>query len=911
MSAKRSYDAASLVDNRAHSRMRHHDDDDDDSSSDSSDSNERLFGADATSVVRTVPHMFSEASTANAISAMQPFAPVGASAFSGVHEVTSLRDRRRRTGFYPDDGRREAYGGASNPGALFDDEWLRDRIAAMRALEEDAYYRFAEHAAAGVNLPLSDFIDDSAAKRETERRVAAVIAQVRRAADERAAKIASPASIERMREELRRLEDAVETKLSQRRSAETAMQCVATSLGTARTLFDDAAKLYDDNPTAPLADAFAVWAVASQGAQGYRRTLAMAQRALNARAAANLPNFKTNGGQPTPNSKKLLEAMPSSANLAFSLACLAIVAGDPELLAIVANASADDLSLFDAESEYAQDAPLYARDLITLADLLFTAIAGKPDKSTTDNLLLYGQITHTLFAHLNRMNRRASLDQDDFPLLRRPKRAGGTPRKRTRTLNAVTVDLDIDISDLEAVADGIPVDALDPNKLRALQSELGENQSSVTTPQLVERLLEPMVTLIYPELFFRVPSDAPLDDRHDPTAFAGVEFGRVTRRRTAAFATEMTCIEALFGGSRMIIEVSGADQANVKTVLAQIPFTMGRLDPMTVDAKTDLKNIMGINSRIKAAYESVVRKRILHQSDAALCIAQLFSAASDASVRLLNASDEEIGALSAYAEARRGGDFADDALEDRVTRIILFGHPTATKGTGFTGPSSLAAFAEFDGTSADSDAALEQLDAKLEVASANGRVATARQVLQSAEKKLVDSAAGEASALEKSLVDALRESYIPTHREALAPRNTGVVFFSGIMRTSVQKAFDLIRQYIPCMYRSFDSASKLVESDEYWSLFADLAAAMVRLVSAQNPITYQPDKSETRGKLQIRSALDALRSRFMHNTGLYHGAGCPCRGGTAAGIYPALGNINTARANAVRRLAGIGNGGAW
>ncbi len=902
MSSKRAYEASASADIMAHSRARYSNDDYDDHDDSSSDSDEQLFGDVMAS---SVPHMFSEASTANAVSAMQSFVPSGTEAFSGVREVTSLRESRRRTGFYPDDGRSEAYGGERNPGALFDDAWLEDRIAAIRALEADAYYRFAEHAAAGVNLPLSDFIDDSAAKRETQRRVAAVIAQVRRAADERASQIASPASIERMREELRRLEGVVGAKLSQRQSAETAMQCIKTGLADASALFRDTEKVYDDNPTAPLADVFAVWAVATQGARGYRKTLAMAQRALNLRASANLPNMNT------ANSKKLLEAMPSSASLAFSLACLAIVANDPELLAIIANASADDLSLFEATSEYAQDASLYARDLITLADLLFTEIPDKPGKSTTDNLLLFGQITHTLFAHLNRTNRRAALDPDDFPLLRRPKRAGATPRKRTRTVGNVTIDLDIDINDLEAIADGVPVDALDPNKLRALQSELGENQSSVTTPQLVERLLEPMVTLVYPELFFRVPADAPLDDRHDPTAFAGVEFGRVTRRQTTAFSTNMTCIEALFGGARKILEYSGAAPGSVKTVLAAMKFSMASGDAMTSDAKADLKTIMGINARINSAYKSVIRKRILHQSGLALCIAQLFLVASEIGVRLLNSSDEEIATLASYADARRAGDFAAAELEDRVTRIILFGHPTAVKGVDFTEPSSLAAFAAFDGTSASSTAALQLLDARLELTRANDRVSNARQVLRTAEKKLVDSAAGEAAALEQSLVDALRESYIPTHQEALAPRNTGVVFFSGIMRTAVTKAFDLIRQYIPCMYRSFDSASKLVESEEYWSLFADLAAAMVRLVSAQNPITYQPDKSEARGKLQVRSALDALRSRFMHNTGVYHGAGCPCQSGTAAGIYPALANIDSARAGVVRRLAGIGKGGAW
>lgn len=863
----------------------------DDSSASSSDDDEPR--------TLSVPHAHLPPPKFAHISEFEPFDALSSGApINSVHTVQKLVDKRRTEGFCREDGVPTPYGGASQPDdTLYSPEWLRCRIDAQETLDADPYYRFGKRVAGSNVLPLEDIIDDSAAQRATQQRISQAIARVRTQANERTKQLSTPAQIAQMRATRAELVERFTAATRVVSQLQSARKCVIDSSNRIDTAVAtaEAALSARGNTDAELFAAVCVWTVEQFGDNGYRKTLAVSQQVIASLAAPLVTGRKAG------NKKRVADNMPITSNLSLSLAMLLVLSNDAALLAKLANATSDELSLLDATSEYATDVPSYAHDLITLANLLFTE-KQTAFQSSTDNLLVYGKITHALYAHLNKMHRRSALDEDDYPPLRRPRRP--TQQPPDRDFGNIDVDLDVDIADLEGAAEGVSVGSLTPDQLRAAQNELGENQSSTTTPLLVEQLLRPMLDVVYPLLFFASPERSPDSDPRSTESFIGTpdESSRIrqttatiSRRSEGAFVTVLHTALAIFNNSIG------------KSTVTTLPYSLPQgADPLALHTK--FKEILKANNTMSPEFRYRTQNTLLHTSGFALCVAQAVVAAASVGFRVLDVTDAEVDALRAYTDEHRLSARATEPTETKVMRIIARGHPSTIAATASMSRSTINFKLAIITPSIKKKTVFDQaIDGAADrVQFAQFDLAKTDSALRAATKELDDSLAGKTDDFESKLVQALNESYIPSAREALAPRNTGVMFFSGLMVASVEEAQDMLREYIPCFYRMFPKSEQLIESDEYASVFGGLVSAVLRRNTARNAVTYKPDRSEFRGTEQIASALNSIRSLFYSNTkGQNHGYGCTCNG-VAGGIYPALAHVRTPRTSAMRRFAGIG-----
>ena len=606
-----------------------------------------------------VPHSFSEADHANAVSAAAACFEDeyscdyddGEEQYQTVHKIESLRTKRRKEGYYADDGVTQIEPGEAE---AYGEGWIADRLVRQRMLDNDPYYRFASYVSAGSNLPLGDFVNDNLVRQETQRRVAAAKQRVREQNEQRLQALATPAEIERMRQ---RAADARAVEESTRKSAtllEASIECYGDSKSAANAKFEQIVKFLDSDN---LFNYFTASTVALRGVRGYEKTLPMTQRIM-AEMTQKTITARLNSEKNAPRADRLRENMPTTANLALYEALLDLVVRDAELTAKISSATPEQLALFDDQSRYAKEPDEYARDLKTLSRLLFDVVRQpnakentKPNTSTS-SLLLFDKITHTLYAHLNKMRRRAMLDENTYPPLRRPvNQVRRGKRSREVSLGSGTVVIDADDEDIEAIAEGEPVDAFEPEKLAEIQNTLGDNPSLESTPRLVEALLEPMASIVYDSVFYSTVVAGPLDNGLDYEAYAGGSLsdenerqrlaGRVSAGGNSvlspfyevwiAFAFAIVRSEWLLQAK----EVRTRDHLIQEDLLDQRSF----FEPLV---SAVVRQELPLLDRNKREYRARVRERLIRSSRMLLCGAQALVSAFDngSGTRILGLTDD-------------------------------------------------------------------------------------------------------------------------------------------------------------------------------------------------------------------------------------------------------------------------------
>jgi len=835
-----------------------------------------------------------------------PHAALAEDEYDSVVVVDDLRKRRRREGYQADDGTTQLRGGEGDRDALYGEEWLKERLTRQRLLDGNRHYQFAVKVAANSNLPLREFTNEAEIQRATVARIrdaARRLADLRRTQRDRES---APTSIDAQEKRVDDADRALLATTSGAADLESARQCFLGELREAAplasavlapfALVDVGAGAVDVDFARALFVYVTRAAVALEGPLGYaradQRTKNTVVAVANELLAARAPPPGMPAAAPVQR-QRVADDMPRSAYVALYESLLLYASERDGLL----RALADRTDLFAPAAEYSQTPRLYAEDCVTLANLLF--------ESGTDNLLLFDNVSFLLYAHLNKMRRRAALD--DEAELRRPQLppgvggGGNGGRRRNggrRKLDGVDIVFDLGDEELEAVADGEPQRAFSQDELRRIQSLRGANQSQSDTLVLVERLLAPLFETLAPRLFYRTDA-ATADAGADYEAFAGgVERGVV--QEVAVGERNAPLASAVLVNAARIVQLSAAGSrlADADLDAAEPSFELQLrsigVDPVLLGAVRDavLENFRVTDAQ-RRDYQRRALNRLLRTSSVLRCFARYAALRAALQLPIEALSGDKLAQLRRYAtesakpEARLGGTHSQEfaAIEDDAYAALsetLLGAPRPSDAAMrqpllFTRSQRrfydllLANLTVVDGRQRDVAGVLrERTDRQREEA------AEARRLLERLRQLRSERIDDDEQEAEETLASVLQREYVPTAESALSPLNSGVLFYSDLMMGALAEAYDILGEAVPCLAHAHGSYRALIESDRYWTRFATLVQAAVRLIDARNPVTYRPVVNETRSRGQVRSALDRLRDLAADDRALRHGCRCSC-----------------------------------
>ena len=785
--------------------------------------------------------------------------------------IDDLRKRRRTRGYMAEDGTTIMRGKEGDNEALFGEAWLKERLTRVRILDGNRDYQFAVKVAGNTNFPLQHFTNED----EIQRAVASSLAAAGR-------KFAEFRQAQRDRESGPDQIDSQERRVVEARARRLALSSASADLRAAKQCFLDAASgspelvaEIDTSLQKAVADANGLFdlltrtSVAIDGARGYTRAN---QRLKNLMVSVS---GKVVAAGVDPLKTRVADEMPRAAYVALYAGTLLHVSTRDELIRHIADSASVQ---FVAGSEYAAQGRLYAEDLVTLANLLFS--------TGTDNLLLFDKISFLLYAHINKMRRRASLDDEEE--LRRPKLPPGrgpTRRNRKDPIDVGGVRLVFDLGDeeLEAVAEDDPQAVFTQDQLRAVQTELGENNSQAGTLRLVERLLQPMFDVTVPKLFYRfgAMSDAGLDFE----SYAGGRLRGSVREVVLQGGAQEPLIVAILAAATRIVTFSVAVvPANAQTfeVRLNAATTPGILTAIAADAAVQFS----ATRAQAAAYTREARGRLIRSSELLLCFARYMTVRNGPPINLeVDAlGSARIQVLQRYidAEAKLGvrtgstnnADFvlAENAAFEVFDSALLAGAVPNNVPSLLGRPPQKRWYKYIEGdTVNDANGAIAD-----EIKEANAAVERADETLATLRRLRADRLADTHEEAEKTLADIVSENYTPSAQSVLSPLNSGVIFYSDLMMGALRESYDTLQQTIPCLAAQFCSYEGLIHSDEYWTRFASLVQAVVRLIDVRNSPIYRPVVMEQRARMQVRDALDSLRFVAGSDRHVRHVSGCTC-----------------------------------
>jgi hypothetical protein len=851
------------------------------------------------------------------------FAPAGAPLSTEmIMEVPQLKEKRKKEGILPDDGsrRREDVYDDILPTdtdavkahkrslmALYGREWLDEAVARQRMLDSNPHYRFAFTVAGGHNSVLKTFIKESDISREARDRVGkatAALVERRRGQQDTSGEQARAKSL---RADIEKLQTERQDITNNWRSLEFARTCLKQALTRIAdplrirlkyAMVYTAAQFYEE-----MFDKVTRSLVARFGTRGYEFGADLFKTVLQEFNLDSLQRLTTD--QPTVD--RIKNDMPNSSLLALYWTTLLAIYNNASLLDTIAK-EVGERKLFPPKSAYGLEPQLYAKDLRSLAVIVFTAAAATP---ATSNLLLFDEITVYMWRMINLMIERSVEDKKDAKTLARPTALAGSrpPRSRTIIVNNIEITLDVADEDLVSSISGQEVFGVDRDKLAEMRAKPYNNIDQPRTAALMTALLEPMFVSVWNSLFYtkRARSDDGLDDE----AFAGGYYdnGRVVDLFQPTPGTS-SAQRSIIGLAIVAIEMFNSCLTKKQAVAAGIPFdgiifaatALTRFDTANPDLKAPFRTKFATRFDVSAdsvkRYENDILGRYLRREKVLACLAQAVLIKRRFGFTQ-GVSESDFAALQAYVSdvntntpgARNKSEFA--VREDAAMRV--FDTVTATTAVDdvneddppFINPAAVGILTDsqsvfVEDALANSAASvygvelLRRIDERLATLSEQERLLNER-----ISQWLRTSLADEQGALQQIIMYGAGGST----ENALSPINTGFLFFTELYTNALKDAFKWIEDYLPCLARQF-SSDDLVESEYYQSRYSSLVQSQLRLIDAQVPHVWRANRTEMRSKMQIASAGDSLRRWVAADRGIQHVPGCDC--GANAGSAQSL-----------------------
>lgn len=771
-----------------------------------------------------------------------------------IHEIPELRKRRRELGYQAEDGTDEMRG--NKPGDLFSEEYLREYAEREMLLDKDPYVRFAKAVSGSSNKAREAFIVQSDLQRAVGQRVIDAAERVRA---DRAARSQADSTGRRI--------DEQETRVRSASNGLAREQELANDLEATREQFlqffvsGNAFKdhleralipLKDQNTSAAIFRKLTVEVVTLSGAGAIARTGANVVQEV-AIKVANLQRDLTDA---------VKNGMPTTALLALDLATLY---HSVATIGVLGRLALDGAFVHRAGSEYAAAPDLYVRDLTTLEKLLFGA--------GTDDRLFYTKISFLLYAHLNKMRRRAQLT--DEPELLRPSpptdnAGGGGGDRRRRTVEGADIIFDLGDDEYEAIAEDAPTRSFTADQLRDVQRKLGANQSASDTASLVELLLRPLYVAMIPHAFFSASEDTG-DGSTASELGIGIQLftGRFDHAVLFIVGVLMTTVDVLKAREPARLADDNAGVASIADI-----------------ARAATETIVTIPLQIHE-YKARARTHLFRKHAVLRALAAYVAARDEANMPLPYVSNTSVAVFKRYAKPDSSTK-EDERAAERVFQHSLAGtldaKATAALSTladadiyfGGNSPKRFYALVRENSNQVTGMAVDEEMLVRIRAAEQKLRTETSTlQALiaerANRERDYVDDA-------KSDLARALKESYVPTAGQAMSPASSGYLFFTDLMVAALSEADSLLKEQVPCVRARFGGSDGLITSNEYSAVFAAVVSAQVRLIDARMPDTYRPVKAEERARMQMRSALDRMRHQASMDRSMRHIANCSCRG---------------------------------
>jgi len=924
------------------------DDDDDDENRIHTDSSrgggggindEENSGADSDSprevahVKRAVKLLRSEKS-GRAVPSMRPerFEMAGA---RSIVEIDDLRQARNERGYYADDGLPVARGARTSasgvvvgdPESAYGEKYINERLVRQRMLDANPFYRFVRQVAGNMSLEL--LVDESAISQETSERIRLAKAQLHRQQQRSQDSLIEQERTKQLRKQADEERDAHDDLLAKRDRFENARERLVMSMNQINTLVavNIGPVVLHDNRT--KFDRFTRVTVARYGAGGYRRSLLEARSIVEQLHGATYTRNTAN-----PISEQLRKSMPQSSFGALLWATLFIVAQNSRLVERIRTcgggalfASADCLYNTEnasgsklAEAMLASacvpvgspnlhgGANLYADDLTALARLVFDNEQTDAARLGTDDLLLMNKLSQYLWLHVNKMLARAGSKQAP---LERPTRTVAVARnanagRTQKTVAGIVINFEVSDTDARIAASGEQVDGVPQEKLAAARRELYTNTDQARSLGVIIELLQPMLTLCYPMLFYA--NESTLDDGYDPEAFAGgytenalYLLQTMPRNNVLLNADNNLAFIALLRFSESIVQASIASKA--------VRFEDGAAllelaDPIyEAELLEAFESVLTVSDDAGRNYHRRGVDRWLRRQRALDAFAQFATLGSE--LRVLEAfTDNELALLRRYNEQAKlhtPGTTRDKKTfvpaEDAAMSVFANSRPLSVPGgsvlTGIDNYDRWLTLSQryvylLATTGVLADNRLRRLSERIALHAERAeqfeadwnelRARTQEWVRRTAERNAAD--------IEAILRGDTQVEYVASANVAMAPINSGVIILSTLAVSAIADSFQYLLDYVPCVTATYTDSDDLIESDLYYVAFARLVRVQMRLTDAENPSTYRADKTEERTRVSRQSALNTVRSIARSDSAVSHyaDARCTCFGlGSTAG----------------------------
>jgi hypothetical protein len=882
-----------------------------------------------------------------------------------------------------------------DPDSAFGANYINERLARQRVLDANPYYRFIRQVAG--NHTLETLIDETAISQETSERIRLAKAQLHRQQQRSQDSSAEQERIRKLREQADAERDARDTLVGKKARFETASASFVAAMRAINNVIGDGI-VDAGNTYETLFDRFTRVGCARYGAGGYRKTLLEARSiaeqmhqqtlardefklddaAARAAAAALGANDDAQKAAVEANkqlktrAEQLRKSMPQTSLAALLWSTLLVVSQNSALLerirtcgsgalfadagALYNNASATGSKMANAMAAASTCVPavasmmhgganLYVDDLVTLANLVFDneqsnatfvdgAVTVPANRLGTDNLLLMNEVSHYFWAHINKMLERANSQQ--APLAKPTRRALAAPRggPTTRVIGGIEVVFEVTDEDARLAAQGEELAGVPQEKLAGARRTLHINSDQARSLGVLVELLQPMLALVYPMLFYA--NEALFDDGYDVEAFAGgfsanalYMFEQVPRADGDVLAGHHLAFIGVLNLADTIVRASVRGtvvrKEDVGTLLVQdMPRQMGGplvvVPPDPGVMRTAMNQVMTISTDARTTYNRRVVDRYLRRERALDGFAQYATTGDD-----IQAIDpltvNELALLKRYSElaarntpgtTRAAVGVSDDAAaagslradkaafvaaENAAMSVFASARPVALpvgarendidKFANALTTSQRYLFWQAKRTSGGNDR-LRRVNRRIAQHDERGtQLEQDWALLHSRTQEWIKRTAAENAAdIEAILKGDRMVEFVPTASVAMSPLNSGVIILSTLAVSAIADAYAYVGEFMPCITAAYTDSDDLVESEDYYIPFARLMRVQMRLTDAEDPPAYLLDKTESRARVSRKSALNSLRTvaradpRVVH----YQDARCTCFGlGSTAG----------------------------
>jgi RNase H-fold protein (predicted Holliday junction resolvase) len=854
-----------------------------------------------------------------------------------IIEVPELRRKRLNEGYYGDDGLPVPRGvkddGTADPDSAYGQKYIDDRILRERILEKEPYYRFFVSVAG--KKALEKFIDEGASSAETAARIRQAKLQFGEARRNRIDSAGEQARLKSLDDQAEAAASEADRLAEARDRFDTARKVFVESMRKVNDSY--APSIPDRTPTHEgIFDWFTRVACARYGAGGYRKTSTEVSNIADILHQSTLTEMVGNPADAA-NAKQLQQAMPISSTLALYWSALFIVSQNSILLERLRACAIGNL-FPDQSADYNQPTPVpvlpaggarrrrggdedddvddgdickgadrnmnsgasvYADDIVALANLVFDNAQSVGDLLGTNNLLTLEQISQLFWAHVNKMLERAKSKQ---PALakptnvtdQQPPRGGST----TKVVSGIEVQFEISDEDARVAAAGEEVEGVSQELLAAARRKFYRNQDRARSAQVLVELLRPMFLVCFPAFFYA--NEATFDDGYDIEAFAGGYTGNSLQVFSEGVNNPShLALVALFTLSDVVVRYSVIGRQPVRKADANQLLSIPAPPAPLLNA---LDRVMTLSDDVRNTYLRRVTGRLLRRLRVIEAFAQY--AIHGSAINVVDAfTKSELEALTRYSElavknmpatTRNKKEFVP--AENNAASIFASSKPiSADRLPVLTDDFTRLRLAEIAKLTQLTQSerylyvsANRNYDRRLNTF--NNRVIDLRrraQELRDEWRLLHDRmldierrTEAEHDATIEKILRSKEIEYTPTGSVAMNPLNSGVLILTKLAKAALRDAFQHVSEYIPCILTAYPTDDDLVESDDYYVVFARLVRIELRTANTDDPDIYLPDATEARTKVARKSALNSLRSIARDDRAVHHyeDARCTCFG---------------------------------